>query len=186
MICSGTYLGGTTILGPVAKWRTRAPTGCSGPTPSPSSLRQAGLTLRRFKTGTPPRVNARSIDFSQLEMQVGDEDAEPFSFETQAIAPQPGVLLHHLYQREDPRNHPGQPGPLPHVLRGDRGGRPPVLPLHRGQGGPVCRTSPATSSSWSPWGWTRRRSTSRASPPPCRRRCSSRCSTPSQGWSGRR
>ena len=85
VICSGTYLGGKTILGQVAKWS--GPDGMFGANALTESLRQAGLTLRRFKTGTPPRVNARSIDFSQLEKQVGDEDAEPFSFETQAIAP---------------------------------------------------------------------------------------------------
>ena len=40
------------------------------------------LHLRRFKTGTPPRVNRRSIDFSKMEVQPGDETAEPFSFRT--------------------------------------------------------------------------------------------------------
>ena len=64
VICSGTYLGGKTILGPVAKWS--GPDGMFGANALTESLRQAGLTLRRFKTGTPPRVNARSIDFSQL------------------------------------------------------------------------------------------------------------------------
>ena len=41
-----------------------------------------GLPLRRFKTGTPPRVNRRSIDFSRMEVQVGDDDPLPFSFDT--------------------------------------------------------------------------------------------------------
>ena len=45
-------------------------------------LRTLGLSLRRFKTGTPPRVNRRSIDFSKMELQPGDETAEPFSFRT--------------------------------------------------------------------------------------------------------
>jgi len=45
-------------------------------------LRKLGLPLRRFKTGTPPRVNRRSIDFSQMELQPGDEEIEPFSFRT--------------------------------------------------------------------------------------------------------
>ena len=45
-------------------------------------LRQLGLSLRRFKTGTPPRVNRRSIDFSKMELQPGDETVEPFSFRT--------------------------------------------------------------------------------------------------------
>ena len=46
------------------------------------NLRTLGLHLRRFKTGTPPRVNRRSIDFSKMEVQPGDETAEPFSFRT--------------------------------------------------------------------------------------------------------
>ena len=78
-------LGGKTIIGQVAKWS--GPDGMFGANALTESLRQAGLTLRRFKTGTPPRVNARSIDFSQLERQEGDGDAEPFSFTTEAIAP---------------------------------------------------------------------------------------------------
>ena len=46
------------------------------------NLRALGLRLRRFKTGTPPRVNRRSIDFSKMELQPGDDTAEPFSFRT--------------------------------------------------------------------------------------------------------
>ncbi len=85
IVCSGTYLGGKTIIGQVAKWS--GPDGMFGANRLTESLRQAGLTLRRFKTGTPPRVNARSIDFSQLERQDGDEDAMPFSFESEKPAP---------------------------------------------------------------------------------------------------
>ena len=47
-----------------------------------SSLEKLGITLRRFKTGTPPRINARSVDFSKMEVQPGDEDIAPFSFDT--------------------------------------------------------------------------------------------------------
>ena len=97
VICSGTYLGGKTILGSVAKWS--GPDGMFGANQLTESLRQAGLTLRRFKTGTPPRVNARSIDFSQLECQVGDEDAMPFSFETEKPAPN-RVCCHITYTHE--------------------------------------------------------------------------------------
>ena len=97
VICSGTYLGGKTILGSVAKWS--GPDGMFGANQLTESLRQAGLTLRRFKTGTPPRVNARSIDFSQLECQVGDEDAMPFSFETEKPAPN-RVCCHITYTNE--------------------------------------------------------------------------------------
>ncbi|MBQ2893390.1 MAG: tRNA uridine-5-carboxymethylaminomethyl(34) synthesis enzyme MnmG, partial [Oscillospiraceae bacterium] len=46
-------------------------------------LRELGLPLRRFKTGTPPRINRRSVDFSKMELQEGDEKAEPFSFRTE-------------------------------------------------------------------------------------------------------
>ena len=84
VICSGTYLGSTTIVGEVV--RRSGPDGMFGADALTQSLLKAGLTLRRFKTGTPPRVNARSIDFSQLEVQVGDAEAIPFSFETE----QPG------------------------------------------------------------------------------------------------
>ena len=80
ILCSGTYLGGKTIIGSVTKHS--GPDGMFGADELTQSLLDAGLTLRRFKTGTPPRVNARSIDFSQLERQEGDEDAVPFSFQT--------------------------------------------------------------------------------------------------------
>jgi len=85
VVCSGTYLGGKTIVGEVT--RDSGPDGMFGANALTRSLLAAGLTLRRFKTGTPPRVNARSIDFSVLERQDGDEDAIPFSFESRAPAP---------------------------------------------------------------------------------------------------
>ena len=85
IVCSGTYLGGKTIVGEVA--RDSGPDGLFGANALTQSLLRAGLTLRRFKTGTPPRVNARSIDFSRLERQDGDEDAIPFSFSSDGPAP---------------------------------------------------------------------------------------------------
>ena len=85
VVCSGTYLGGRTIVGEVT--RDSGPDGMFGANALTRSLLAAGLTLRRFKTGTPPRVNARSIDFSRLERQDGDEDAIPFSFTSSAPAP---------------------------------------------------------------------------------------------------
>jgi tRNA uridine 5-carboxymethylaminomethyl modification enzyme len=83
IICSGTFLGGRTIVGEVA--RDSGPDGMFGASVLTQSLRKLGLTLRRFKTGTPPRVNARSIDFSVLERQEGEEDVIPFSFETKTL-----------------------------------------------------------------------------------------------------
>ena len=81
VIASGTYLDSTIITGEVV-----IESGPDGMHPSKGladDLRQMGLSLRRFKTGTPPRVNRRSIDFSQMELQPGDENCEPFSFRTQ-------------------------------------------------------------------------------------------------------
>ena len=81
IIASGTYLDSTVITGEVV-----IPSGPDGMHPSvglADNLRRLGLDLRRFKTGTPPRVNRRSIDCSRLAVQPGDETAEPFSFRTE-------------------------------------------------------------------------------------------------------
>lgn len=83
VICSGTFLGGRTIVGEVT--RDSGPDGMFGANALTQSLLKLGLTLRRFKTGTPPRVNARSIDFSSLERQEGEADVIPFSFETERL-----------------------------------------------------------------------------------------------------
>ena len=80
IIASGTYLGGRTIVGEVT--RDSGPDGLAAANSLTSCLEQLGLSLRRFKTGTPPRVNARSVDFSKMELQPGDEEVLPFSFET--------------------------------------------------------------------------------------------------------
>ena len=80
VICSGTYLGGRTIVGAVTQ--QSGPDGLAAAVSLTQSLKKLGLTLRRFKTGTPPRINARSVDFSKMELQPGDEQVIPFSFET--------------------------------------------------------------------------------------------------------
>ena len=81
VIATGTHLGGRTIVGELA--RDSGPDGLAAALPLTRSLGRLGLSLRRFKTGTPPRVNARSVDFSQMEVQPGDERVLPFSFETE-------------------------------------------------------------------------------------------------------
>ena len=79
IIASGTYLNGKVHVGSVSYE--------SGPDATlpakflSDSLREAGVTLRRFKTGTPARVHRRSIDFDILERQDGDEEITPFSFD---------------------------------------------------------------------------------------------------------
>ena len=81
VVCTGTYLGGRTIVGEVT--RDSGPDGLAAALPLTESLRKLGVSLRRFKTGTPPRVNRRSVDFSKMELQPGDETVVPFSFETE-------------------------------------------------------------------------------------------------------
>ena len=81
IVASGTYLDGRTIVGETL--RSEGPDGLAAAKALSLRLRELGLSLRRFKTGTPPRVNARTVDFSKMEIQRGDEDPEPFSFETE-------------------------------------------------------------------------------------------------------
>lgn len=83
VVASGTYLGGRTIVGEVL--RDSGPDGMQAAGALTDSLQKLGLRLRRFKTGTPPRVNQRSVDFSRMEIQPGDEDPVPFSFSTKAV-----------------------------------------------------------------------------------------------------
>ena len=83
IICTGTYLRGRTIVGECIE--DSGPDGMHASGPLTDALLRLGLPLRRFKTGTPPRVNARSIDFSRMEIQLGDEDPQPFSFTTTQV-----------------------------------------------------------------------------------------------------
>ena len=82
IVATGTYLGGRTIVGEVT--RTSGPDGLSAALALTECLRGLGLSLRRFKTGTPPRIHRRSVDFSGLERQEGDPDPSPFSWSTRS------------------------------------------------------------------------------------------------------
>lgn len=80
IIATGTYLRGLIHVGDVSYESgpdSTLPARCLS-----DSLKKIGIELRRFKTGTPSRVHRRSIDFDKLEMQCGDDDIQPFSFET--------------------------------------------------------------------------------------------------------
>ncbi len=81
ILATGTFLGGKIFIGEVSY--ESGPDGMFPATELSNSLKKLGLPLRRFKTGTPSRVNRRSINFSVLEKQEGDESNTPFSFETQ-------------------------------------------------------------------------------------------------------
>ena len=83
IITTGTFLNGLIHIGEVTfgggRIGDKASLGLSG------SLAKLGFEIKRLKTGTPPRLNAKSIDFSAMEVQPGDEDPSPFSFQTEKI-----------------------------------------------------------------------------------------------------
>lgn len=83
IIATGTYLGGRIFVGEVSY--ESGPDGIFPATELGKSLKKLGLPLRRFKTGTPARVLKSSIDFSELEVQKGDEPPQPFSYETENL-----------------------------------------------------------------------------------------------------
>ena len=78
VLATGTFLGGRVYIGDVSY--ESGPDGVFPATELSKSLKKLGLPLRRFKTGTPSRVNRRSVNFSNLEVQSGDEEIVPFSF----------------------------------------------------------------------------------------------------------
>lgn len=83
IIATGTYLGGRIFVGEVSY--ESGPDGIFPATELGKSLKELGLPLRRFKTGTPARVLRSSIDFTDLEEQRGDEPPQPFSYETESL-----------------------------------------------------------------------------------------------------
>ncbi len=97
VVATGTYLGGRTIVGEVM--RQSGPDGMAAALPLTDCLAGLGLSIRRFKTGTPPRVNRRSVDFSRMELQAGDEQPVPFSFQTQTV-PENRAVCHLTYTNE--------------------------------------------------------------------------------------
>ena len=82
ILATGTYLAGRTIVGECVE--DSGPDGMHAAGRLTGSLLRLGLPLRRFKTGTPPRVNARTVDFDEMEVQPGDVLPVPFSFTTKA------------------------------------------------------------------------------------------------------
>lgn len=78
VVCTGTYLNGKILMGDFQK--TSGPHGLSAATHLSDSLKDLGFSLRRFKTGTPARVDKKSIDLSKTEIQKGDENIVAFSF----------------------------------------------------------------------------------------------------------
>ncbi|MDO5014528.1 MAG: tRNA uridine-5-carboxymethylaminomethyl(34) synthesis enzyme MnmG [Clostridia bacterium] len=98
IIATGTYLSGKIYVGDVSI--DSGPDGLFAATELSSALKKLNLPLRRFKTGTPPRVNRRSIDFTNLEVQKGDKDSVKFSFRTKEPSPNK-VVCHLTYTNDD-------------------------------------------------------------------------------------
>lgn len=92
VIATGTFLGGKIFIGEVSY--ESGPDGIFPATFLGQILKDLGLPLRRFKTGTPARVLKRSIDFSDLEVQEGDEPVIPFSYETEEGSLENKVVCH--------------------------------------------------------------------------------------------
>lgn len=80
ILCTGTYLGARCLCGEAITYT--GPNGLQAANHLTDSLREMGIELRRFKTGTPARMDRRSIDFTKMEEQSGDERIVPFSFST--------------------------------------------------------------------------------------------------------
>lgn len=80
ILCTGTYLRARCIYGDVSTYT--GPNGLQAANYLTDSLKAHGIEMRRFKTGTPARIDKRSIDFSKMEEQFGDERVVPFSFTT--------------------------------------------------------------------------------------------------------
>lgn len=97
IIATGTFLGGRVYIGDVSY--ESGPDGMFPANELSKALYKMNIPLRRFKTGTPSRVNRRSIDFSKMEIQNGDEHTVPFSFETQT-PPENKVSCHITYTNE--------------------------------------------------------------------------------------
>ena len=98
VIASGTYLDARVITGECAY--SSGPDGMQAGIGLTECLNEMGLRLRRFKTGTPPRINARSVDFSKMELQPGDERTEGFSFSTKT-PPENQAVCYLTYTNEE-------------------------------------------------------------------------------------
>jgi len=98
ILATGTYLSGRTIVG---EWvEDSGPDGMHAASRLTESLRRLGLPLRRFKTGTPPRVHAATVDFGEMEVQTGDELPIPFSYSTRT-PPENRAVCHLTWTTEE-------------------------------------------------------------------------------------
>ena len=98
VVATGVYLKSRILIGDRV-WE-QGPSGLARAEGLSASLRELGFELRRFKTGTPPRIRRRSVDFSRMEIQEGDADPLPFSFETEHV-PENRAVCYLTYTNEE-------------------------------------------------------------------------------------
>ena len=177
IITTGTFLNGLIHCG-----EEQYPAGRSGEPPSVllgEALKRLGLRGCRLKTGTPPRLDGRTIDWTRFEEQPGDADPTPFSFRTTSRSSSARFRCHIAYTTpETLRIIRDNVSRSPMYSRTDRGHRSALLSVDRRQDRANSPTRSSTSSSWSPRGWIRTRSTSTACPPRCRWKCSTQWCAP--------
>ncbi len=97
ILCTGTYLKARCLCGEAITY-----TGPNGLQPAnylTDSLKSIGIEIRRFKTGTPARMDKRSLDFNKMEEQFGDEKIVPFSFSTNPFSEKPDALISSTLRR---------------------------------------------------------------------------------------
>ena len=102
IVSTGTFLKGKIIIGDVSY--SGGPDGLFPANKLSDSLKELGIELLRFKTGTPARINKRSVDFSKMEEQPGDETIVPFSFETGEIKKEQ-ISCYLTYTNNDPQDN---------------------------------------------------------------------------------
>ena len=183
VLTTGTFLRGLIHIG-----ERQIPAGRVGDAPATGlalTLERLGFRLGRLKTGTPPRLDGRTIDWAGLEAQEGDEPPEPFSFLTDAIT------------RAQVRCHITATGPESHLIIRRNLARSPMYSGAIESRGPA--TAPPSRTRWcaspsaprirffsSRRGLTTTRSTPTGSPPRCPKTCSGRWWLRFRGWNERR
>ena len=166
------------------KRRAAGPAKERPPASAPRSTR-LGFRLARFKTGTPPRLNGRTIDYDRVELQPGDDEPEPFSFLTDRLAVEQ-LPCYITYTNEAVHD----------LIRANLHRAPMYSGQIRSAGRAIARrsktrscgspTSRGTNCFWSRRAGARWKCTSTASRPACRATCRTRCSDRSPAWNARR